>query len=64
MRKVALAIDGRYGDPIAGLKTVVQVWKNLTAGWQYFKREKISDGVVRSTSNVSDSTLNLAPSSS
>ncbi|KAH9841009.1 uncharacterized protein C8Q71DRAFT_701269 [Rhodofomes roseus] len=51
MRKIAHAIDGRYGDPKACLTTVVQYWKNLTAGWRRTDRPKIRDDVVLSTSN-------------
>jgi hypothetical protein len=57
MKKITFAIDGKYGDPMTCLGTVVQIWKNLTAGWQYLKPKKIQDAVVRSTSNVSGGTL-------
>lgn len=62
MRKVAHAIDGRYGDPKACLTTVVQYWKNLTGGWRREGRETIRDEVVLSTSNVSDCSSSLCTS--
>ncbi|KAI0252177.1 hypothetical protein BJV78DRAFT_1281944 [Lactifluus subvellereus] len=52
MRKIAHVIDSRYGDPEACLTTVVQYWKNLTAGWRRAGRPQIKDDVVLSTSNL------------
>ena len=57
MWKVAHAIKGKYGDPKVCMRTVVQFWKNLTAGWQWARRGKIKDEVVLSTSNLNNSTI-------
>ena len=34
VRDVAYGIDGAYGDPKAGEKSVLQYWKDFTAGWR------------------------------
>ncbi|KAL8648857.1 MAG: hypothetical protein Q9210_004743 [Variospora velana] len=34
VRTMAYGIDGAYGDPKAGEKTVLQYWKDFTAGWR------------------------------
>lgn len=34
MREIAYGIDGIYDDPTAGEKTVLQYWKDFTAGWR------------------------------
>ena len=31
---MAYGIDGIYGDPKAGEKSVLQYWKDFTAGWR------------------------------
>ena len=31
---MAYGIDGTYGDPTAGEKSVLQYWKDFTAGWR------------------------------
>jgi len=31
---MAYGIDGTYGDPKAGEKSVLQYWKDFTAGWR------------------------------
>ena len=59
MRMVALGTNGRYDDPKACLKSVIQVWKNLTAGWQWAKRGKIRAEVVSSTRYVRSSYVYL-----
>ena len=55
MRTVALAMNGNYGDPEAGFRSVVQFCKNLTAGWKRLKQEKVRAEVVLSTSKVRES---------
>ncbi|KAK3169331.1 hypothetical protein OEA41_008714 [Lepraria neglecta] len=34
VREIAYGIDGIYDDPTAGEKTVLQYWKDFTAGWR------------------------------
>ena len=55
VKSIAYGIEGKYDDSRACLSTVVQTYKNFTAGWQWHKHEKIKDRVTLSTSNVSDS---------
>jgi hypothetical protein len=42
-----------YDDPDACLSSVVQTYKNFTAGWQWKGHEQINARVTLSTSNVS-----------
>ena len=53
MRIVALGIEGKYEDPDACLSSVIQTYKNFTAGWRWAGHEKIDDRVQLPTSNVS-----------
>ena len=50
---VALGIEGMYDDPDACLSSVIQTYKNFTAGWQWNGHEQINGRVTLSTSNVS-----------
>ena len=52
MRMVAHAIDGRYNDEKACLKTVRQYWKNATAALDR-DGEKVKPEIINSTTNVS-----------
>lgn len=52
IRMVAYAIDGRYGDDKACLRTVRQYWKNTTAGLDR-EGKKVEPGIISSTTNVS-----------
>jgi hypothetical protein len=52
VRIIALGIEGKYEDPDACLSSVVQTYKNFTAGWRWAGHEKIDDRVPLSTSNV------------
>ena len=36
VREMASGIDGTYGDAIAGEKSVLQYWKDFTAGWRRY----------------------------
>lgn len=58
IRMVAHAIDGRYGDPIACLRTVVQYWKNTTAGLDR-EGEPVDPKTTTSTTHVSASVIPL-----
>ncbi len=49
---IAKAIDGRYGDPDACLRTVHQYWKNTTAGLDR-EGEPVNPKIIESTTNVS-----------
>lgn len=49
---IAKAIDGRYGDPGACLRTVHQYWKNTTAGMGR-EGEPVNPKIIESTTNVS-----------
>jgi hypothetical protein len=42
MRCVAIGIEGMYDDPDACLSSVVQTYKNFTAGWQWKGHEQIN----------------------
>jgi hypothetical protein len=52
VRNIAFGIEGAYDDPKACLSTVVQNYKNFTAGRQWAGHQKINDAVTLSTSNV------------
>jgi len=53
-RCIAYGIVGAYGDDTPGLCSVVRSWKDLTAGWQWAKRQlEIERKVVNTTLNVS-----------
>ena len=49
---IAKAVDGRYGDPDACMKTVRQYWKNTTAGIDR-EGEPVDPKIIESTTNVS-----------
>jgi hypothetical protein len=49
---IAKAIDGRYGNPDACLRTVRQYWKNTTAGLDR-EGEPVNPKIIESTTNVS-----------
>ena len=58
VRTIAYRIDGKdgkNGDTRACVSTVVQPYKNFTAGWQWAGNEKIKEKVTLSTSNVTTS---------
>ena len=46
MRCVALGIEGMYNDPNACLSSVIQTYKNFTAGWQWNGHEQINGRVT------------------
>ncbi len=52
IRMVAYAIDGRYGDAKACLRTVRQYWKNTTAALDR-EGQKVEQEIINSTTNVS-----------
>ena len=56
---VAHAIDSRYGDPNACLRTVLQYWKNTTTGLDR-EGQLVDSKIITSTTNVS---LCVAPPS-
>jgi len=56
---IAKAIDGRYGDPDACLRTVRQYWKNTTAGLDR-EGEPVDPKIIESTTNVSCRVILLA----
>ena len=39
-RIIAYGIEGKYDDPNACLSSVVQTYKNFTAGWQWAGHKK------------------------
>jgi len=45
---VAHAINGRYGDPSACLRTIVQYWKNTTAGLD-LEGQPVDSKIIAST---------------
>ena len=51
IQMVANAIDGRYNDKNACLKTVRQYWKNTTAALDR-EGEKVKPEIINSTTNV------------
>lgn len=53
VRTVAYAIDGIYGDPEGCEKTVLQYWKDFTAGWRR-QNPVIPPKTTLSISNVSN----------
>lgn len=53
MRGIVFGIEDYYDNPVACLGSVVQVYKDFTAGWQWTNHPKIAKNVTRSTSNVS-----------
>jgi hypothetical protein len=52
-RIITYGIRGKHDDPNACLSSVVQTYKNFTAGWQWAGHEKIDDRVTLSTLSVS-----------
>ncbi len=53
VRIIAYGVKGNYDDLKAYLSTIVQTYKNFTAGWQWARHEKINERMSLSTSNVS-----------
>ena len=53
VRNIAFGIDGMYNDSTAALGTVVQYYKDFTAGWRWKGYAMIHPRVITSTSNVS-----------
>jgi len=52
IRTVTYAIDGRYGNDKACLRTVRQYWKNTTAALDR-EGQKVEQEIINSTTNVS-----------
>ena len=59
MQMVAHAIDGRYGDDKACLRTVCQYWKNTTAALDREGR-KVDKDIINSTTNMGNLCLQLS----
>jgi len=57
---VAKAIEGRYGDPDACLRTVLQYWKNTTAGLDR-EGEAVDPKIMESATNVSSRVILSSP---
>jgi hypothetical protein len=53
IRYVTLGIEGMYNDSDACLSSVVQTYKNFTAGWQWNGHKQINGRVTLSILNVS-----------
>jgi len=60
VRDVAYGIDGAYGDPKAGEKSVLQYWKDFTAGWRRHN-STIPPTTTLSVTNVGALRLSLSP---
>ena len=51
VRTIAYGIDGAYDDPKAGEKTILQYWKDSTAGWRRYSNV-IPPATTLSVTNV------------
>ena len=52
IQMISKAINSRYGYPNACLRTVLQYWKNITAGLDW-EGEMVNPKIIESTMNVS-----------
>ena len=52
MRLVAYSVNGKFDGSRAGLQSVVQKYKQFTAGWQWIGNDKLSPRMTLSTSNI------------